>query len=123
MNVPGSNLLAQALTVICSQPFRYYRYKGKTINRYGIDIIEYEPPVTLRGSIQAVGNDVYHERGLDFQKQYIEVWTERDTNGFFRGKSSDQMEHNGRRYQLVDEDDWHPIDGWDSFLAVEVATQ
>ena len=48
---------------------------------------------------------------------------ERDTNGFFRGKSSDQMEHNGRRYQLVDEDDWHPIDGWDSFLAVEVATQ
>ena len=123
MNVPGSNLLAQAFSILCTHQFKYFRYQGKTTNRYGIDVHEYEQPVVLRGSIQPVGQDIYHERGLDFQKTYIEVWSQQDTNGFFRGRSSDQIEYDGRRFQLVDENNWHPIDGWDSFLAVEVVTQ
>ena len=120
MNVPGSNLLDQALTIICRNEFRYFKYKGKTINRYGVDIIEYNTPVTLTGSVQAVGNDVYHDRGLDFQRNYIEVWTENNVDDLFRSTSSDQIEFNGSRYQIVYENDWFPIDGWDSFLAVEV---
>ena len=123
MNVPGSNLLSQAFTILCNTEYQYYQYRDKVTNRYGIDIIQYEPPVTLRGSIQPVGQDIYHERGLDFKKTYIEIWSEQDTNGFFRGRSSDQIEYNNRRFQLVDETNWHPIDGWDSFLAVEVVTQ
>lgn len=123
MKVPGSNLLAAALTVICPQEFQYFKYQGKTINTIGFDEHVFEPPVTLHGSVQAVSNAVYHERGLDFQRQYIEVWVEQDTNGFFRARSSDQIVYNDRRYQIIDENDWFPVDGWDAFLAVEVVNE
>ncbi len=122
MNVPGSNLLATALTVICPQSFQLFRYQGKTINAIGLDVHVYDAPVDLRGSIQAVGSEVYGDRGLDFQKQYIDVWVEANVSDLFRARASDQIAFNGRRYQVVDENDWFPIDGWDKFLAVLVVT-
>lgn len=122
MNVPGSNLLATALTVICPQPFEYFRYRGKTTNAIGLDVHTFDDAVTLMGSIQDIGTDVYQARGLDFQKQYIEIWVTTDTNGFQRGQASDQIGFNGRRWQIIDDSNWFPIDGWDSFIAVEVVT-
>lgn len=215
MNVPGSNLLAAALTVICPQEFRYFRYQGKTINVIGLDEHTYDAPITLHGSVQSVDNDVYHERGLDFQRQYIEIFVSQDinphincrtlssvgslafsdeigpdrqngiknfkngnfydpdttenrvsdsssfafseevgfdpdngvmnfghgnfnqnrdsnvlpttrndtTNTTFRARAGDQIEFNRMRWQVIDDDDWNPIDGWDSFIAVEVVNE
>ena len=170
MNVPGSNLLAAALTVICPQEFSYFKYQGKTINAIGLDEHNYDPPITLHGSVQSVDNDVYPDRGLDFQRKYIEIFVSQDinphincrtlssvgslafsdeigpnqrnavknfqngnfydpenmqdtTNTTFRARAGDQIEFNRMRWQVIDDDDWNPIDGWDSFIAVEVVNE
>lgn len=123
MNVPGSNLLASALSVICPQPFDYYRYQGKTINAIGLDVHTFDPPVNMTGSIQEVDSSVYHERGLDFQSQYIEIFVLNDIDPLFRSTAGDQVQFNGRRWQVISEDGWFAMDGWDAFIAVEVVNE
>ena len=75
----------------------------------------------LHGSIQATARSVYQEYGLDFQKQYVTVFVSADLIDISRSTSGDQIEWNGRRWQLISDMPWFPIDGWLSVLAVEVA--
>ena len=118
--IPGSNLLATALTVICPDEFQYFKYAGTTTNAIGNDVVTFDNPVTLPGSIQAVSSKVYQELGLDLKRKYLKVYVETDVTDLFRSNSEDQIEFNNQRWQIVDSDDWHPIDGWDRFLAVRV---
>ena len=123
MAVPGSNLLTAALEVICPETFQLYRYQGKTTNVIGLDVRTYTAPLTIRGSVQAVDRAYYAEQGLDFNKRHVQVWTESEVDDLYRARSGDQIQWQGERWEVISETDWFVIDGWNSFIAVQVPTQ
>lgn len=123
MIVPGSNLLAMALTVIGSTPVTYYRYLGETTGPTGLDTVTFADGVVVSvGSVQAVDRSRYQEFGLDWMKSYI-VWyvPELDASAIARNpdNSGDVIEVNGRRYPLIGGTDWFRIDGWLSMIGVD----
>ena len=69
--IPGSNILKTALSVIGQQSFQFYKFTGRTTNALGYDQSSFASPVTLKGSIQAMSRSIYHEYGLDLEKNYI----------------------------------------------------
>jgi len=122
MQVPGSNILDDAFECIDCEDFQFYRYEGKTTNTIGLDVRTYAAPVTVTGSIQAVDRSYYADNGLDFTKRHIQVWTTTDIEDLYRARSGDQIQWNGERWEVLSETDWIPIDGWNSFIAVQVPT-
>ena len=48
------NLLSAALTLIPSVSFKYYKFKSNTVNERGLDVSEYELPITVRGLVAPV---------------------------------------------------------------------
>ena len=122
MAVPGSNLLTSALTIICRDSFQYLRFNTITTNEIGLDVRDYDQPITRSGSVQSVDVSDIKNMGLDFTKSYIQVWTETPVNAVERDRSGDQIIWNGRRFEIQGETDWNAVDGWNSFTAVEVPT-
>ena len=122
MAVPGSNLLTSALSLICRTSFQYVKFQGITTNAIGLDERTYADPVTISGSVQDVDVSDFSELGLDFSKSHIQVWTETNVDSENRETSGDQILFNNRRFEVMGETDWHPVDGWNHFIAVEVPT-
>lgn len=122
MIVPSSNLLNLAFSAVAKQPFEYLQDGGRTLNSVGLYDTTFLPPKTLYGSIQAVSRNVYQERGLDFQKQYISIYVSQDVFDMARDVTGDQVIWNGHRYQLTSETAWYGIDGWLSVIAVQIDT-
>ena len=122
MAVPGSNLLTSALSLICRQSFSYYPFNARTVNVNGYYERTYGAPVPTTGSVQAVDRSLYADNGLDFTKRYIQVWTETDAEDLYRDRAGDQIDYDSRRWEITNADAWHTLDGWNSFLAVEVPT-
>jgi hypothetical protein len=118
--IPGGNLLNAAFAMVAAQPFDYVKYTGRTINTIGLYESSYETPETLIGSIQAVPRNVYQEYGLDFQKIYFTIFVSKDVVDLARDVSGDQVQWLGRVLQIVSQTPWFNIDGWVSFLAVDV---
>lgn len=117
---PGSNQLTDAFELICPEPFDYYRFTGMTTNAVGIDVRSYAAAVTARGSVQPVDRSKYGEMGLDFTRRYIQVWTDTDVMDLYRERAGDQIGWNSARWEIQSENDWHIIDGWNRFTAIQV---
>lgn len=120
MMVPGSNLLKLAATVISQQEFIWHQFSARTTDARGIDIPSYSAPVTLKGSIQAVPRKAYKSNGLDYKKNYITIYCDTPVTGIERDSSGDRIEFNGKFFQALDENDWHPIDGWSGVMFAQV---
>ena len=54
MSVPGSNILATALTLIAASQITYLQFVSRTTNAIGMLVPTYAAPVTINGSIQPV---------------------------------------------------------------------
>lgn len=119
-NVPGSNLLKKAFKVIKKDAFIYRQFKSRTTNSIGIDVPEFEPDVELKGSVQAVPRRLYQQNGLDYKKNYITIYSSDVIEGVNRDTSGDRIIFNGKLFQVLDENDWKPIDGWNGVMCVEV---
>ena len=120
MNVPSSNLLSTALTPICPESFNLRKFVSRTTNEIGLDVATYSDPVELFGSVQAVDARFYADFGLDFEKNYIHIWTETQITNVQRLTSPDVIEWNSKRWEVVSDNDWFPVDGWNNFICVEV---
>ncbi len=118
--IPNANILKMAMSVIARQSFVYYAFNGREVNDIGLDIATYLSPQTLYGSIQAVPQNVYQQYGLDFQRNYIMIYIEKDLLDIRRDVSGDKVVFASNEFQCVSKTDWFPIDGWVSMLAVEV---
>ena len=116
----AGNLLKRALRLVKAQPVTYRRFAGRTTNGIGLDVSEYECSKQIVGSVQAVPRSAYEQLGLDFQKQYVTLYTETEVLDLRRDISGDLIEFYGKTYQLVSSTDWQPMDGWQSVLCVEV---
>lgn len=118
--IPGSNILSMALRVIGKQCFQYYAYTSRTLNSIGLYDAIYAPPIPLSGSVQPVPRDLYERYGLDFQRNYINVYLQRSVIDVSRDVSGDQIVFNGVTYQCLSKTPWDAIDGWDAVLCVQV---
>jgi hypothetical protein len=120
MTVPGSNLLTRAARLIRLQSVSYRQYLSRSTNAAGFDVSTYAAPVAIKGSVQPVPRSMYERLGLDFQKNYVTLYTVTGVLDIARGAGSDQIDWNGRRFQIESETDWHAIDGWTGALCVDV---
>lgn len=118
--IPGGNLLAAALKVISPQGFVLHRYQATVTNGIGFDVHTFSAPVTVSGSVQPASNKTYKELGLDWKKKHIQIWTTENIISLSRDRPNDQVEFNGSRYDIVERTPWEDIDGWSSYVAVEV---
>lgn len=117
---PGANLLISALSIIQPQPFEYLKFAGRTTNDIGIDVPSFDPSETMTGSIQAVSRTLYQVMGLDWKKNYIVIYSVGAITGVERDSSGDRVRFNGKTFQVLSENDWQPMDGWQGSLCVEI---
>lgn len=120
MTVPGSNLLKKAFKIVKKDTFIFRQFKSREPNSIGIDVPVFEPDTSLKGSVQAVPRRLYQQHGLDWKKKYIMIYSEDVIEGVDRGTSGDRIVWNGKLYQVLDENDWSLIDGWNGVMCVEV---
>lgn len=122
--IPGSNLLALALTVIAPQSVQWFAYTGSAIGPTGLNLATYAAPVTLkRTSVQPVNRNRYEAYGLDWNKSYITIYAtdgqplpvQHNPDG-----DGDVIEWNGRRYQVVGDTPWSALDHWTGLLCVDI---
>lgn len=121
MSVPGSNLLAQAMTLIRPQVVRYYRDIGRVTSATGRDVTTRAGGVDVPGgSLQAVPLTRYESMGLDYKKKYVTWFVSLNVVGIDRDRSGDQFAYNGRRYDVVGESNWFQQDGWVGVVGIDV---
>lgn len=114
------NLLNKALSIIPKQTFIYYKFKSVTVDDIGQKQIEYEQPVTLQGSVQAVSQDMYEKLGLDWSKKYISVHASQDIrNTDNEQPAADKIVWNNKEYLVTKQSNWYTQDGWNKVIAVE----
>ncbi len=118
--IPGANILATALQIIGKSSFTYYAFSSRTPNDIGQDVTCYAPQVTLQGSVQPIPRSLFQQYGLDFQRNYINVYVSKNVIDVARDVSGDQIVFNGNTYQCVSVTPWVSIDGWNAVLCVQV---
>jgi hypothetical protein len=119
-DTPGSDLLNDALDVVNPQALQYYRFLSRELNDVGQYISSFEDPVAVYGSMQPVPKTKYEAYGLDLTKSYFTLYLSANTVGIVRGSSGDQFGYNNQRFQIESNTDWHPADGWQGILMVQV---
>lgn len=118
--IPGGNLLNLALSVIAPSSLRFYAFASRVSNALGVFETTYAPPVQIWGSVQAVPRTLYHDLGLDLQKDYAMLYAARELHDIGRGTAGDRVDWNGSTWQLISESDWFAIDGWVGVMMVRV---
>lgn len=120
--IPGSNLLKQAFSLIAQQTFDYYEFVSRTPNAVGQDVTTYAAPVAVLGSVQPVPRNLFQQNGLDFQRNYVNVYLQQGVIDVDRDVSGDQIVFQSNRYQVMSKTPWFGIDGWDAMLCVQIDT-
>lgn len=120
MMVPGSDLLADAFDAIDTISITYHKYKTRTLNSIGIYVAEFEDGTPVDASVQSVDRNVYKDLGLDWQKNYLVVYLSSDVVDIDRGVTGDEFVIFEKTYQIVSVNPWFNIDGWSSFIVVEI---
>lgn len=119
MSVPGSNLLALAMTAIAPQPVVWRASTGRTTDASGRMVSTFAAPVTLYGSFQAVNTNLITQYGLDMNQRYAVFYASARFKEPNRDTAPDVFDFDGRRWVMVTGVDWFGIDSWDSVLVVD----
>ncbi len=120
MRIPGVNLYRIATKVISPQPILYYEDAGRVQDAQRNWVTRYNEPKTIMASVQAVLREKYTELGLEFQKNYVKIFVDKDVVDIDRDASGDYFIFGGKTYKLADETTWFEQDGWTGCLAVEI---
>lgn len=123
MRIPSANLYKMAVRVIGQDAFYYFRYLSRETNQIGYDVSNFDDPILLQGSIQAVPRTAYQAMGLDFNKEYFTFYVPNDFLEVDRDVSGDQIGYAGRQLQCLSSTPWFTIDGWKSILCVVIGPQ
>lgn len=120
MNVPGSNLLAMALRVITPQEVKLFRFTERSTNAIGMQVSTFAAGVPVWGSVQPINRSLYQQYGLNFAKDYLTFYATKLIQGVDRLRAGDQIEWDGRRWQVESANDWHSVDGWNGVLCISL---
>lgn len=120
MMIPGGNLLNLALSVIAKQQMIYSRFIKRDTGPNGMFISKYAAGIPVTGSFQPVARNLYQAMGLDFQKNYANIFISRSILDVERDVAGDQFKVCGDTWQAESKTAWSAVDGWDQVLCVEV---
>lgn len=120
MIVPGSNLLAIALSVQGTQAVLWAQDVGRITNVVGKDVTDYAFPVAVTGSFQPKSRAWAALNGLDIQKAYALFYASQPMKPVSRGISGDQFAYGGSLWHAMNDTDWFHQDGWNAELLVRV---
>ena len=120
MNIPGSNLLQIAMSVINPTGDVFLRkYAGEVDNDFGVPIKSWEEPVPMMGcSAQPISFHDIQVLGLEVGKRYIRVWVSADAQATSRGSEGDQFIWGLELWTIVEPTYWIKQDGWNEVVAV-----
>lgn len=113
------NLLRRALRNIPKTTVLWYKFSEKTINQMGVEVNDYDAPVTIeQASCQPIENREYEALKLNLQKKYMRVFATADINVFESAGSPDKIEYDGHKWTVVANQRWSPYDGWNELICV-----
>ncbi len=120
MTHPGSNLLRRAAHLIHFQQVDYFPFKSRSLNAARQWVSTFDPSFKLSASVQAVPRNSYADMGLNFNGQYVKIFSSLDIIDLRRDSSGDRFVWQGDWYQMESGKGWFAQDGWASALAVLV---
>lgn len=118
--IPGSNILALALSVIAPTTVTYHKALSRTTNAVGQYVTQYDEGVCVDGSLQPVPQSMYAQLELDFSKQYYTFYSTTPISDVERDATPDKIVYMGAEYVTVSRSDWSSIDGWNGVMFVKV---
>src|SRR4051812_24231810 len=119
--IPGANILNAALSVIAKQSMQYVAYTSRTVAANGDYVPAYAAPVSVLGQIQPVQRRLYEQMGLDFQKNYFNVYIPQNVVDVTRNAASDKFIYNGMTLTVESNQAWFQMDGWTQCLCVQTS--
>lgn len=120
MSLINNNLLKAAQRLIPMQSFKYLKYLGNDINEFGISVPVYDEPVDVKGNIQVVAASLYEAYGLDFSKNYRQVYSSLEVSGNEIQEQPDRFLFEDKVWEVVNNSSWYKFNGWSGTLVVEV---
>ena len=117
----GFNLLATVQTSINNQSFEVEPWLGSGINAIGYDVDQYGPLVSYVGNIQPVDRSVYSVEGLDFSKDYIEIYSVEYIKTLSRDQNADRIHFDNAVYKALSLSKWIDADSFCVIRAVKVS--
>ncbi|USN16332.1 hypothetical protein PLUTO_00160 [Luteibacter phage vB_LflM-Pluto] len=118
--IPGSNLYRQARRLIGGSPVVYFKYAGRTQNSVRQYVSTFDAGVQVKASVQAVPRSKYTFLGLDFQRNYVNIFIDKNAIDLQRDAGGDQFVYDGFVFQLEGNTQWFEQDGWVEGLAVQI---
>jgi len=115
-----NNLLNQALSIIPSQSGLLHKFDSRTQNARNQYVTNRASAVPIDGSFQSLSREVIVQMGLDLKNVYFMLFTSFDVTGIKRGDSGDVVEYAGLYFQVLKEEGWKSVDGWDGLVLVQV---
>ncbi len=116
----GFNLLATVQTVIGNQSFQVERWITSNVNSIGYNVDQYGPLITYSGNIQPVDRDIYKDLGLDFSKNYIEIYSVPYIDTLTRDDGGDRIHWNSNIYKADPLSRWAEADNYCIVRAVQI---
>lgn len=113
------NLLLTALEIIPKQDVSFQKFLGNLPNVNGIEAPTYGDMVNTIGSVQKVSGGVKYQLGLSLQENYRHVWLPNDVYGIDGDVSNDIVWYKGKKWNVVQQDDWFDYDGWVGLIVCE----
>ena len=113
------NLLEQALSVLPAVNFYYRLYEGETRNELGVKIPSYGQWLSCRGMVQPVNRSKYEDLGLDFAKNYINVWGTLNLKTVGLQNQPDQILWNSCIWTITAVNEWFQYNNWVNVTAVQ----
>lgn len=115
------NLLAMASQLIPLQTIQIKRCTGRTLNDVGLEVSSFAVATSIKASVQPVSRAVYEQFGLDFQKDYVTVFSSSLIVDVGRDVAPDVITYDGKEYQMLsNQGAWMEYNGWNYLLAVRI---
>lgn len=114
------NVLQAALSVQPKQCVNYHRFTSRLTNEIGLDNPAYARGTPIYGSFQPVPRNLYQTYGLDFNNNYATFYTLTSMIDIQRDVSADQITFGGKRFQVLNANDWFAVNGWQGVLVVQI---
>lgn len=120
-----TNLLNLALPIInniidaTTGIFQVRSCDGETINDIGVPVPSYGEWLGCNGTVQPVKRDRYEALGLDWSKNYINIWGSVIMHTIGDKKQPDQVKWRDRIWNVITINEWNPHNGWVNATAVE----
>lgn len=113
------NLFNMATRVIPPETIKYKHFLGNTVNEIGLAVPTYAEAIDIKASVQAVGDDLYKDLGLDFQKEYYTVFSNQRMYGINEQAQPDILIFHGSTYMVHRNTHWDEYNGWGYVLVVK----